>query len=345
MADGPGRAFVRALADQGAAVSKKLDADILLFNGAVHDSDDLHGMCTRRERRRNVLLVITTNGGSADCAYRIARCLQTRYSRFIAYIRRYCKSAGTLLITGSSELVMPDNAELGPLDVQVYKPDELGEMSSGLTLTQALGTLQERSFELWEHHFLLIRYRSGLQLSTKIASEIASNITSGLLSTVYAQIDPVRLGELERTTKIALEYGERLGSNRNLKEDALERLITGYPSHGFVIDRREAEQFFRNVRAPSVEEEQLVDACDPLFEFVLDESRHAIFLDDLLSELESTITEEEGTYAGEEDTEGETSASAPRDGEEKPAAIESAEPDGVGESHNERTPVAERDSG
>jgi len=55
---------------------------------------------------------------------------------------------------------------------------------------------------------------------------------------------------------IALAYGGRLDTG-NVKEGALERLAYGYPSHSFVIDRREAERLFVQVEAPHEEEAAL----------------------------------------------------------------------------------------
>lgn len=65
------------------------------------------------------------------------------------------------------------------------------------------------------------------------------------MSPVYSQIDPMRLAEVERAIRISGDYAERIAVN--LKGDALPRLLAGYPSHGFVIDRREARDIFEKV--------------------------------------------------------------------------------------------------
>jgi hypothetical protein len=48
---------------------------------------------------------------------------------------------------------------------------------------------------------------------------------------------------------IAHQYGIRL-ARKNIQPDALESLISEYPSHGFVIDREEASSLFSVVRPP-----------------------------------------------------------------------------------------------
>ena len=49
---------------------------------------------------------------------------------------------------------MSDHAELGPLDVQVAKPDEIGGYHSGLVTMKALDVLSTQSFLLFDPHFI-----------------------------------------------------------------------------------------------------------------------------------------------------------------------------------------------
>lgn len=247
-----------------AKLSKKLeeshDADVGVYCGPFrppHDERFIQTVKTK-SRHNNFLLFVTTYGGSAHVAYRMARCLQRQYSKgkIELYIDRECASAGTLFAFCATSLIMADEAQLGPLDVQLRKLDEVGERSSGLTPMQALNALQSSSWELFKSSFLKLRYDDELGMATKMASQISSELTVGMFRAIYEQIDPMRLGELDRFVKIALEYGKRLQKS-NLKDGALEKLIAAYPSHEFVIDREEAENLFNSVRAPIAEEEEL----------------------------------------------------------------------------------------
>lgn len=95
-------------------------------------------------------------------------------------------------------------------------------------------------------------------ISTRMAAEIASRFAASLFGPVYSQVDPVRIAELQRTIEIAYAYGQRLsGVSKNLKQDALDRLVSEYPSHGFVIDRKEARDIFTNIRQPEGAELEL----------------------------------------------------------------------------------------
>lgn len=197
-----------------------------------------------------VLLLLTTLGGDADAAYRMGRLLQRNYQRVEIFIHSFCKSAGTLLATSAHEIIMSDSAELGPLDVQLRKPDEIDERTSGLAATQAISSLRVSSYNAFEHFFIKIRRRT--RISSRIAADVAANLTVGLFSPIYEQLEPLRLGENDRSVQVAEEYVKRLSKNGdNINTEGLPDLIAGFPSHGFVIDREEASRFFKSVRAPS----------------------------------------------------------------------------------------------
>jgi hypothetical protein len=212
-------------------------------------------------RRPNVFFVLVTGGGDADAAYRMARCLQNYYRRVIVFVPGLCKSAGTVVLIGAHELVMSDQGELGPLDVQMQKTDELFELSSGLTVIEAIRFLEERAHLMLEETFLRIKTGSGGQITFRTASDIAVSITTGLLEPISKQIDPMHLGEAARAMNIARDYGQRLVAvSNNLKGNALNELVAAFSSHGFVIDRAEAaDKYFENVRPPTEDEELLAD--------------------------------------------------------------------------------------
>lgn len=187
----------------------------------------------------------------------------------------FCKSAGTLIAIGANELAIGDLGELGPLDVQVSKPTEILERGSGLDYTQALSVALEHALAAFGQS--LLQMRGGhLRLSTKLAGELACRLACGVVEPLYAQIDPNRIGEMQRAIQIAHDYGRRLdGHGSNLLEGALDRLVAGYPSHGFVIDRKEARQLFRKVDALTTAEQA---ACQALWILVKEQAEVCDFL-------------------------------------------------------------------
>ena len=267
-------------------LAAELDADIILYNGPIERPADtlLIDECITRRRRKNVLMVLVTTGGDADSAYRIARCLQRKYERFILYVSGYCKSAGTLVATGAHELVISDHGELGPLDVQMSKKDELWQMQSGLTIMDTLSALQDNALNAFENFFLEIMAKSGGTITLKTAAEISTEMTTGLFRPLYNQVDPLHIGEAGRAMSIAGRYGRRLLDHaENIGSRELDFIMSEYPSHGFVfaqtglgfaghgapavkpaggtgrrhprrghcLDRQEATSLFKNVREPS----------------------------------------------------------------------------------------------
>lgn len=242
------------------SVAEHYDADVIAYVGVITSADDeaFIRMCREREhKRKNVLMILSTPGGSADAAYRVARCLQRCYNikvedpsnrgQFILYVHDFCKSAGTLLSLGSTLLIMSQSAQLGPIDVQLLKEEEVGERRSGLAPRQALETMSVQAGSSFHRLFRHLRSRS--QLSTKMAAELAASMTVGVMEPIYGQLDPIRIGEMERFVRIAQEYGDRL-STTNVSRGTIERLLSSYPSHEFVIDRDEARELFNRVEIP-----------------------------------------------------------------------------------------------
>jgi len=241
-------------------VSDNLNADILLINSDIARGLDnkLIAAVKARRKRKNVFLILVTQGGDPDAAYRMARCLQDNYEKLVAFVTGYCKSAGTLCLLGANEIVISDMGELGPLDVQVAKKDELFEVSSGLIANETLEVLQTKVFEVFEDCMLAIKIHGGGQITFKTASEIAVKISTGLIEPLCRQIDPLQVGEVARSMRIATAYGQRLMlRSGNFSEKTLGVLCDTYPSHSFVIDKEEVKRLFKNVRSPSADEDNL----------------------------------------------------------------------------------------
>jgi hypothetical protein len=250
-------------------VSDHYDSDIVLFIGPIDRpyDDQFITRVKNFKRRPNVLLILTTLGGDPHAAYRMARCLQQHYEtvgegalgpaskdesggKFRLFVDTRCKSAGTILATGANIIMFSEFGEIGPIDVQLRKGDEVGERSSGLTPMHSLERLQSLALKHFEDCFKGLRFGEQMAFTTKMAAEIAREMTVGLYNTIYGQIDPMRIGEFDRALRIASDYGARLGK-KTLKDDALNKLLTDYPAHGFVIDGKEAKDIFNTVDEPT----------------------------------------------------------------------------------------------
>lgn len=223
-------------------VIERFDADVFALSGPIDDRqrDNLFAHVKEYRKRKNVLLVLCTYGGSASAAFRMARHLKKVYEKFTLVVFGECKSAGTLIALGADEIFMGCRGEFGPLDVQLSKEDDIVSQSSGLDISTALGFITDQAFTIFERHFVEVKERSFGVISTKTAADIATHIAVGLLSPITQQIDPLKLGEIQRAMKIAEQYGRRMG----VPDAVLRKLVHSYASHDFVIDVDEARNLF-----------------------------------------------------------------------------------------------------
>lgn len=232
----------------------RVNCDILIVNSEVDHQlyyEILHCVSQKR-RNNNVILCLVTHGGLASDAYRVGRYLQTIYDDFTIFVPSFCKSAGTLIACAAQQIIMSPWGEIGPLDAQLAKQDEIAGRRSGLTTRSALADLKNHALELYEHFAVNIVTRSGNLVSFKLASEIAAKAASDMMSNIYSQINPVALGQDIRDLSVASAYCERLNRKyNNVRPDAIRKLVHEYPTHDFVIDNEEAKELFNRIELPS----------------------------------------------------------------------------------------------
>ena len=231
--------------------------DLLLFSGPIDDNscDKLRELVLEGNGNSCVSLFLTTFGGDLHAAYRMVRCLQGSYKDIRLLIVGRCKSAGTLVAVGSNSLAFGSYGELGPLDAQISKPDELLFHQSGLDVLQAFEIITANGWEKFTSYVVELG-RAGL--STRSASHIAAELAGRFTQPVAEQIDPLRLAEATRTVQVATHYGERLNRG-NLKTNALRQLVNEYSSHSFVVDRTEAEGLFNRVHSLDDTEQEILE--------------------------------------------------------------------------------------
>lgn len=254
--------------------------DTIIYAGEISRDgyDKITKVCSDAGNTAKIVnLILYTFGGDPHAGFRIARALQHHYTDGIRlFIPHYCKSAGTLIAIGASELIISDKGELGPLDVQIIKPNEMFERSSGMDLSQGIEALRAQATETFKNFVYEMRFSN--KLSTKIATEVATQMTTGLFAPIFAQIDPSRIGEIQRATYIAHHYGNMLAQkSNNVKENGVSRLVLGYPSHSFVIDRKEARDIFNKVRCPDEAEIALLTTIDSTMSTLMNSSSVVCF--------------------------------------------------------------------
>lgn len=222
-------------------------------------------------------LMLDSHGGDAHCAYRIARMLQRRTKDLMIIVPQYAKSAATLLALAARHLLLSRDAELGPLDVQMFDP-ETEKYGSALDAVQALERLNVFALAAVDQSMMLYVGRT-LKRTDVLLPHILKYATD-FLRPLLEKIDTVEYTRRSRELKVAAEYAVRL-LKLHYPFDTAQRiasqLVERYATHGFVIDRYEARTFEEvttrqtfglglQVVQPSTKIEKLFDRLTPFLD-------------------------------------------------------------------------------
>lgn len=236
--------------------------DWFLYSGEIKRGIDLRffEFVAENKTSEDVCLILCTPGGTPDAAYKMGRYLQTRYDSFKLLVPGVCKSAGTLLAIAADEIIFSPYGELGPLDIQMAKADNLAGLESGLNISEAFLTLEKRAKDTFHDLVIEITNNSGGIISFQTASHSAAEIVKSLFGQIFGKIDPEEVGSRARAMRIGEDYGVRLNQKyENLKQNALTTLSQSYTSHGFVIDMEEAKILFNRVQEASDSMKSLIE--------------------------------------------------------------------------------------
>jgi len=251
-------------------VAKQYNADVYFVNAGMDAwaADSLIYEIGVKRQCENCVLILTTNGGSVAASYRMVRAIRHFYNqgKFTLMALGYCKSAGTMVAWGADAIVMGHFGEFGPLDVQQMKDSNFW-YESGLSTVECIKRLNRELYLCYKENFSVLKRNMG----AKAASDIASNLSIGLFSPISGQIDPIQFVASQRAIDIAFDYAARLIKARKEPPymgqkyyDCINKLVLGYPDHGFVIDYREAVDLFLGV------EVQLLPTSDEYEMFEMD---------------------------------------------------------------------------
>lgn len=193
--------------------------------------------------RGNTLeLLLHSDGGEPDVAYRLMKFFRRRYGKVNALVPLKAKSAATLMCMGADRIYMGEFSELGPVDIQISDPLQRGaEYFSPLDEFKSMEFMRDYAVEILDFFTGLFLQRSGM--SVKDAMHETIPCITGLMQPLYVQVDPLEMGEHRRSMAIGEEYATRLlALTRNPHAAKIvEQLVWKYPSHSFAIDYEEAK--------------------------------------------------------------------------------------------------------
>jgi len=239
------------------------------FNFEDLDSATAHAFCCAKSglpENQHIGLLVDSPGGDAKCAYQIARFIKKRCGGFTAIVPEYAKSAATLLLLGADKIIIGKNAELGPLDAQVYDNDREQRLSA-LDEIQALERLNAFALQAVDTSMYYLKRRTKKSFNVLIPG--VQNFVATMLRPLFDKIDTVHYTQMSRLLKVAEEYAVRLLQPRYTAEEATEiarYLVHQYPAHDFFINLEETEA----AGLDSVEEAsgEVESAIEDLIEFM-----------------------------------------------------------------------------
>lgn len=217
----------------------------------------------RRGRIPRLDFVITTNGGTATAARRLALLLHEYTDRLTVLVPHRALSAGTLLCLGAHELVLGPLAELSPLDPQIRfsaapRPGEAAILSAE----------DLRAFrDMAEQWFGVEQAEDRLSLFALLAQGFF----------------PGSLGAFYRADRLIRDMADELLryqlpdlylARRRL---IVDRLVGEYHAHDYAITRAQARDLGLRVRDADAQEETLLwtilRQCDRRLDAGVDDER------------------------------------------------------------------------
>ena len=217
------------------AIAEETESDVYFYTGPIERGTDLNVIQAigAAKSRPNARLILTTTGGDADAAYKITRYIQDKYEKLTLLVPGMCKSAGTLIAVGAHGIAFSPYGELGPIDVQMYKTDNLAERQSGLTITESLDHLTRSALML--HGGAFKGDHEGYRCRCRVQDRSPGGIRIGrwtIRPHLFSDRPRSKVGDKARSMRIASDYGERLQAGAgNLQDGALDHLTETYPSH------------------------------------------------------------------------------------------------------------------
>ena len=205
--------------------------------------DQLGGVCLDDEKQPRVDLWLESPGGDAHAAYKLALFLRARFEKVYVVVPDYAKSAATLLALAADTIYMAPSAELGPLDMQENREGDI-RLRSALDTAHSIEALFQRAVQnaLVEGGQVIQATRLSREKVITHLLEFSANFYRPLIE----QLDPLAIFAASTGLEVTVEYGIRLLQGNNptappeMLRERVRTLVTGYPTHGFVIDRNEA---------------------------------------------------------------------------------------------------------
>lgn len=184
----------------------------------------LYNQLSKLDQGKPIDLFLFSYGGSVDAPHRIVTLIREYTYKLGVIIPSVAKSAASMIALGSDEIVMGPLSELGPIDPLVQHPNYKN---------------------LWVP-IQSIRYCVDFAQKTLEHYSDSKTIIK-VLEPLLDKLDPWLIGDYEKAIRASEQYAQHLLRQYMFKDDpekaseVTRTMIDGYFSHGYSINRDEAE--------------------------------------------------------------------------------------------------------
>lgn len=210
-------------------------------------------------RGKRIDLLVHSPGGHPELAYKAMKFFRRRFAEVNIIVPLQAKSAATLMCLGADHVYLGEFAELGPIDIQIDDNFKHGTKNfSPLDEFKSIEFMREQAIEWMDYYAVVMNGYYGISLKDGLKDSIP--LVSGLMRPIFAQIDPIEMGEHRRALAISEHYAKRmvaLVGNPNATS-IVRSLVWDYPSHDFCIDVEEAKQLGLPVESLPTDQDKLL---------------------------------------------------------------------------------------
>ena len=215
------------------------DADVMAFTGAIFEGPEndflsIVEQIAHERKHQKLVIVLTTNGGSATVVERYVNVIRHNYDEVIFIVPDYAYSAGTIFCMSGDEIWMDYFSVLGPIDPQV--PNKDGKYVPALGYLDKISELIKKAQDetLTQAEFLILK---DFDLAELKGYEQAKELTIALLKEWLVKYkfkswnthSNNRIVTVEEKSKRAEEIASKLGD------------YTQWKTHGRPINSKNLE--------------------------------------------------------------------------------------------------------
>ncbi len=176
--------IVNLLNEKLEALEKHFDADVIAYYGPIIDGNEnlllriVEDLAEDVNKRNNLCIVLTTNGGSAIAVERYVNIIRKHYDEITFIVPDYAYSAGTIFCMSGDHIYMDYFSVLGPIDPQVQNKE--GKWVAALGYLDKVNEMLEKAKtdELTQAEFLILK---DIDLAELKGYEQAKELTIDLL--------------------------------------------------------------------------------------------------------------------------------------------------------------------